>query len=203
MPLFAAYDSITGKIDRVTTSQMPTRHGEQFLPIESADSTLAYVKNGMLKNYPSRPSDWAEFDFVTETWTDPRTADEIYDEAQACIRAFHDAVNTKRLQIISDGTDVYVTGHGKVALQGRPEDQTSLQGLAFGAQLRLSVGDNTAPMEFLDRENVLHQLFPMQMLELWQKGAAFISAIYAQSWAIKEMNPTTTNPNDPALWALD
>ncbi len=50
-----------------------------------------------------------------------------------------------------------------------------------------------------DRENVLHQLVPMQMLELWQKGAAFVSAVYARSWAIKEMDPSSTDVEDPAL----
>ena len=32
------------------------------------------------------------------------------------------------------------------------------------------MGDSTTLMDYLDRENVLHQLLPMQMLELWQKG---------------------------------
>lgn len=116
--------------------------------------------------------------------------------------AFRAAVNAKRLQVITAGTDVNITGHGIVALQGRPEDQTSLQGLAFGAQLRLSMGDSTTLMDFLDRNNVPHQLVPMQMLELWQKGAAFISAVYARSWVIKEMDPETTDLEDSALWQI-
>lgn len=124
------------------------------------------------------------------------------DEAEMLVRAFRDAVNAKRLKVITAGTSVLITGHGPVALQGRPEDQTSLQGLAFGAQLRLGMGDSTTLMDFLDRENVLHQLVPMQMLELWQKGAAFISAVYARSWAIKEMDPTSTDVDDPALWVV-
>ncbi|GLS86689.1 hypothetical protein GCM10010873_16630 [Cypionkella aquatica] len=117
--------------------------------------------------------------------------------------AFRAAVNAKRLAVITAGTTVQITGHGPVALQGRPEDQTSLQGLAFGAQLRVGMGDSTTLMDFLDRENVLHQLVPMQMLELWQKGAAFVSAIYARSWAIKEMDPATTDIDDPELWVPD
>lgn len=117
-------------------------------------------------------------------------------------RAFHDAVNLKRARLITAGVVVEVTGHGPVALQGRPEDQSSLQGLAFGAQLRLSVGDNATPMAFLDRENVLHLLVPMQMLELWQKGAEFISETYARSWQIKAMDPFTTDIENAALWEV-
>lgn len=124
------------------------------------------------------------------------------EEAERLVRSFRDAVNLKRLAVITAGTDVAITGHGTVALQGRPEDQTSLQGLAFGAQLRLGMGDSTTLMDFLDRENVLHQLQPVQMLELWQKGAAFVSAMYARSWVIKEMDPTTTDLNDVTLWAV-
>ena len=117
--------------------------------------------------------------------------------------AFREAVNAKRLRVITAGTNVEITGHGPVALQGRPEDQTSLQGLAFGAQLSLSMGDSSTLMDFLDRENVLHQLMPMQMLELWQKGAAFVSAIYARSWAIKEMDPASTDIEDTELWVVE
>lgn len=117
-------------------------------------------------------------------------------------RAFRDSVNAKRANIIISGTDILVSGHGSVALQGRPEDQTSLQGLAFGAQLRLGMGDSTTLMDFLDRNNTPHQLTPMQILELWQKGAAFISAIYTKSWEIKEMDPFTTDVNDPTLWTV-
>lgn len=118
------------------------------------------------------------------------------------IRSFRDAVNLKRGQLIVAGTTVEITGHGPVALQGRPEDQSSLQGLAFGAQLRLSMGDSTTLMEFLDRENVLHQLVPMQMIELWQKGAEFISAVYTRSWQIKEMDPLLTDVENPELWSI-
>ena len=122
--------------------------------------------------------------------------------AELLVRAFRDAVNAKRMEVITSGTSVLIMGHGPVALQGRPQDQTSLQGLAFGAQLRLGMGDSTTLMDFLDRENVLHQLVPMQMLELWQKGAAFVSAVYARSWAIKEMDPSSTDVEDPALWVI-
>ena len=123
-------------------------------------------------------------------------------DAGPTTRAFHDAVNLKRSKLITAGVMVEVTGHGPVALQGRPEDQSSLQGLAFGAQLRLSMGDAVTPMAFLDRENVLHLLAPMQMIELWQKGAEFISSTYAKSWAIKTMDPFLTDVEDPTLWEL-
>lgn len=126
----------------------------------------------------------------------------LLSEGDQIVRAFRDAVNAKRAALIVAGTVVEVTRHGLVALQGRPEDLSSLQGLAFGAQLRLGAGDNSTLMEFLDKNNVSHHLVPMQMLELWQKGASFISAVYARSWAIKEMDPILTNAEDPQLWSI-
>lgn len=118
----------------------------------------------------------------------------------AVTRRFHDAVNAERVRRIAAGTDITVTGYGPVALQGRLEDQASLQGLAFTASLRLSQGDFTTTTNFLDRNNALHQLTPAQMLETWQKGAAFIEQVYAASWAIKELDAFTTDPSDDALW---
>ena len=184
--------------------EMQAGYGESVFspPADDVSDTTHFIKDGAILAYPPSPGDWAAFNYDTQEWFDPRTVDDIYDEAQAYVRAFRDAVNVKRLKVITAGTDVDLTGYGIVALQGRPEDQTSLQGLAFGAQLRLSAGDSTTLMGFMDRNNVPHQLAPAQMLELWQKGAAFVSAIYARSWAIKEMNPETTDPNDDALWEL-
>jgi hypothetical protein len=126
----------------------------------------------------------------------------VVTDTQPAKREFRDSINVKRFEIISAGVDVEITGYGTVALQGRPEDQMSLQGLAFGAQLRMSMGDSSTQMDFLDRNNTLHKLIPEQMIELWQKGAGFVSAVYARSWAIKEMDYATTDINDPSLWAI-
>ena len=122
------------------------------------------------------------------------------DIAEQIVRTFRDAVNVKRARLLAGGTDVDVTGYGVVALQGRLEDQTLIQGLAFGAQLRLSLGDLVTQMPFLDRQNVAHLLTPQQMIEVWHKGAAFVSAVYEQSWVIKGMDPVLTDLEDANVW---
>lgn len=121
------------------------------------------------------------------------------DERALLIRDFRNAVNMRRSEMITAGVVIDLAGYGPVALQGRPEDQMSLLGLMNGAQLRISMGDSFTPMTFLDRENVLHYLTPMQMIDLWRQGAEFISAVYARSWQVKEMDPVTT---DPSNWTL-
>lgn len=123
-------------------------------------------------------------------------------EMDGVIQEFRDAVNEQRLMLVAEGLDILVAGYGTVALQGRPEDQQTIQGLAFGAQLRLAAGDVLTPTVFLDRNNVEHSLTPMQVLEVWQKGATFVSQVYARSWAIKKMDPLTTDPEDDILWNI-
>lgn len=120
--------------------------------------------------------------------------------AEQIVRTFRDDVNVKRAELLAEGTDVVVTGYGVVALQGRPDDQTLIQGLAFGAQLRVSLGDLATQMPFLDRQNILHLLTPIQMIEVWRKGAAFVSAVYEQSWVIKKMDPVLTDLEDANVW---
>ena len=115
-------------------------------------------------------------------------------------RRFRDAINARRAELIAAGTYVAVTGYGTVALQGRPEDQQSIQGLAFAAQMRLGAGDAFSKTKFLDRNNVEHSLTPMQILEVWQKGAMFISQVYEKSWRLKEMDPEVTDPKDVKNW---
>ena len=158
-------------------------------------------------NQPLAPEgvkgDWLE---VEDTYLGDLTSWRIFDsklilyDLGPITREFRDKVNEERERRIKEGTKVSITNYGEVSLQGRLEDQTSLQGLAFGAQLRMSLGDNKTELLFLDKDNILHKLTPPQLLELWQKGAAFVSATYAKSWVIKELDPFSTNPSDPGLW---
>lgn len=191
----------------ISLEALPEKYGSGDCLIvdvdDPVDSNTTWVFEGALVSRPPRPAVWSAFDPVLREWYDPRSLDAVQDEAWSLVALFREAVNHQRSAVIAAGTDVYVTGYGTVALQGRPEDQASLQGLAFGAQLRLGMGDATTQMVFLDRENVLHYLLPTQMLELWQKGAGFVSAVYARSWVIKGMDPMTTELVDPALWQVD
>jgi hypothetical protein len=114
-------------------------------------------------------------------------------------RRFRDLVNQERDRRIAAGVDVMVPDYGTVALQGRPQDVSSLQGLAFGAQLRLSMNDMTR-MAFRDRNDVTHLLTPSEILFIWKAGADYISQCYQTSWAIKAMDPFTTDPTDSTNW---
>lgn len=100
-----------------------------------------------------------------------------------------DDVNAERQRRIIAGTDLTLTDYApSIALQGRPEDQQSLMGLALLAQMLISAGD-VSPITFRDRENVDHDLTPAQIAELWQRGTFWMSNVYAASWDLKDQDP--------------
>lgn len=105
------------------------------------------------------------------------------------------AVNVERQRRILAGVvidDVHVTG--------RDEDARNLTNLALAAQLRIAAGDTTTPTVYRDGDNVDHELTPPQMLALWQQSSAYVSALYAASWAIKAMEPMPADVTADGLW---
>lgn len=87
-----------------------------------------------------------------------------------------------------------------VHVTGRDEDARNLTDLALAAQLRISGGDTTTLTTYRDGNNVDHDLTPVQMLQLWQQSAEYVSALYAASWAIKAMDPIPADVTADELW---
>lgn len=89
--------------------------------------------------------------------------------------------------LIEQGVTLSITGVTEaVYVQGRDKDTRNVQGLVTAASLRLGAGDTTTLTPFRDGNNITHQLVPAQVIEMWQKSAAYVSAVYAASWAIKD-----------------
>ena len=112
--------------------------------------------------------------------------DMTVDELATQQEARSDAVNAERARRITEGTTVNVTGVGAIPVAGREEDTRNLQGLVTAAQLRLASGDTTTAISFRDDANNMHALAPAQVVELWEKAAGYISAVYAASWTLKD-----------------
>jgi hypothetical protein len=126
------------------------------------------------------------------------TAEQKQAEAQA---ALSDAVNAERARRILTGVSLTVTGHPQpIALQGREQDQRNLLALATAAQARIAAGYNTHQTAFRDANNELHHLVPAQIFELWSKGAAWIEAVYAASWSIKDSDSIPADFADDQYW---
>jgi hypothetical protein len=87
-----------------------------------------------------------------------------------------------------------------VYVTGRDDDARNLTNLALGAQLRIASGDSTTETVFRDGNNSDHSLTPPQLLSLWQHSAAYVSALYAASWAIKAVVPIPADFKDDSYW---
>ena len=112
-------------------------------------------------------------------------------------------VNVERSVRIAAGTEVVVAGLAEpVALQGRQQDLSNMLGLAMAAQLRIAQGDTQTQTTFRDRDNMDHVLVPAQVLELWQKGAAWVQTQYDASWALKAMDPIPADYADDVHWRV-
>lgn len=104
-------------------------------------------------------------------------------------------INQERARRLLAGTVI-----DGVRVTGRDEDARNLINLAMGAQLRIAAGDTTTPTVYRDGDNVDHHLTPPELLALWQQSAAYVSALYATSWAIKAMDPLPQDITADELW---
>jgi len=87
-----------------------------------------------------------------------------------------------------------------IAVTGRDEDARNLTSLALAAQLRIANGDTATTTTFRDGNNTDHDLTPPEMLALWQGSAAYVSALYEASWAIKALDPIPADFDADSRW---
>lgn len=112
-----------------------------------------------------------------------------------------DQVTVYAEQLIEAGVTINVSGNTEpVYVQGRDKDTRNVQGLVTAATLRISSGDTTTLTAFRDGNNVTHQLVPAQVVEMWQLSAAYVSAVYAASWAIKAEDPIAADFRSDLRW---
>jgi hypothetical protein len=93
---------------------------------------------------------------------------------------WREGVNQERTRRIAAGTTI-----NGIPVQGREQDMTNLTGLFNVASLRQQSGDAT-PIQFRDRDNVLHDLTPTQMIDLYVGAIAWVESVYQASWLLKE-----------------
>lgn len=110
-------------------------------------------------------------------------------------------VNTERDRRVLKGNTFEVNAYGPVTIAGDDTTIRNLQGLALSAQLRMAQGDLTTLTNFRDETNVVHQLLPEQVIDLWAQGAAYVSALFQAAWTLKD-NPDgiPTDYRDDKYW---
>lgn len=94
-------------------------------------------------------------------------------------------VNDERERRIYLGCNVSISNVGNIFVTGRSEDIRNMTGLGQEAIVRIVVGDTTTVTKYRDGNNIIYDLLPNQMLELWQKSATYISDVYQSSWVLK------------------
>lgn len=102
-------------------------------------------------------------------------------------------INDHRATLVKRGVLINVTGvPHPVRVAGELDDQVNLLGLYNAALLRMQMaaqGDTAQAGHvtvFRDEDNVDHNLMPAQVIELWSKGAAWVSMVYQASWNLKD-----------------
>lgn len=134
---------------------------------------------------------------ITQAWT---VSDMTPEEIANSILELRQDINDYREELIIEGCTVDIANVGVIAVSGRPEDIRNMAGLGQGALTRIVLGDTVTEVPFRDDNDDVYNLTPPQMLELWQKSAGYVSAIYQASWAIKEMDPIPRDYANTAYW---
>lgn len=140
---------------------------------------------------------------ATDRWvvTDKTQAEiDAYQAAQdATLREQITAERERRIEL---GTTVTIEagGLGDLPLQGRDQDMIDYMALERAAQKLISDGITEPSIVFRDGANVEHLLTPAQMIEAYEKGAAWVQAVYQASWALKDADPIPTSFADDAHW---
>lgn len=98
-----------------------------------------------------------------------------------------DLVDRERDRRILEGREFNVVGYGPVVIAGDDTTIRNLQGLALAAQMQIAAGDNTRH-PWRDENNVIHQLLPEQLIDLWRQAVAYVSALFQAAWMLKD-NP--------------
>ena len=123
------------------------------------------------------------------------------DVSELTERTWRDLINWEREAREVEGCDFTPTGHERpVALQGRDKDKINLMGLKAFATGELLAGRLDTVVQFMDRENVIHNLTAIQMDQVVAVGQAYVSALYKSSWAIKAMPERPADWHSHALW---
>jgi len=98
-----------------------------------------------------------------------------------------DDVNAERDRRVLEGKRFTPAGYGAtVHVSGDTKTQTNLSNLSQAAFARISQGDLGHITRYRDESNVVHDLTPPQVFDLWSQGAGYVSDIYEASWAIKD-----------------
>jgi hypothetical protein len=109
------------------------------------------------------------------------------------------SVNAERDRRLLEGRGFTPTGHDS-SVKINSLDEPNLNGLATLAVVQSGAGNGSATVNWRDNDDVLHTLTFDQVIELYGLAAAYKQAIYAASWAIKDLDPIPEDYADDSRW---
>lgn len=109
-------------------------------------------------------------------------------------------ISAERDRRVLGGNTFQVTNYGPVRLTGDQTTTTNLQGQAVAAQARMATGDVTTLRPWKDADNIIHQLTPPQMFELWSLKSDYVSDVFEASWALKVLDPIPSDYGEDIHW---
>jgi hypothetical protein len=134
---------------------------------------------------------------VTQTWS---IVDLTDSEKMDMIDALKDDINELRDRKIVAGCMITLTGISTPLQVGGTQDNIrNISNLAQMAMYQSSMGITTA-VPFRDDKNVIYNLTPSQIIEMWQKSMQYISSLYQASWNLKDSNPVPLDFASQKYW---
>lgn len=160
--------------------------------VQTSKPSVPYTKT-VVENFPvNQNGSWVQ------SWS---VVDATQQEIEQRESELKSQINDHRETLIVDGCTVAIANVGTIYVTGTAQDVRNVDGLGQGALARIVSGDTTTVLTFRDGNNDLYDLTPPQMLELWQKSAGYISALYQASWVIKDMSPIPEDfTSNTAYW---
>lgn len=96
-------------------------------------------------------------------------------------------VNAERIRRIEEGSSFTVAGvTGRVALQGRPFDQTIYLALLSKASALEAAGETGAVLTLRGKSDTIYSLTPDQMISLVSQAITWFEDVMKVSWAMKD-----------------
>ena len=148
---------------------------------------LAYIEYGL------RPEDHSSSANIV------RAAAQVWVNAGGVIPQYstvitNEMVNAERARRILAGKVI-----NGMLVTGSQADQMNLTNL--GAYAKLLVDQSSvATITFRDGNNINHDLTPAQMLQVWEAGVSYISAVYKASWDLKDMGTIPIDYTNDSYW---
>lgn len=112
-----------------------------------------------------------------------------------------DSVNAERARRVLSGSTFTLDSGKAVALTGDETTKTNLQALAFAASLRIAQDAGSSITLFRDANDFVHELTQAEVLELWTKSAAFVSAMFQAAWFLKDGPSIPQDYTDNKYWS--